>query len=156
MKYGNFCTFHAIAIAALLLLVAVSASAAAELTVSNAWMRALPASIPSGGYFTLHNPGNKPAILTGASSPACGMLMLHKTTSMNGMAGNSGMAKMEDVSEVEVPAGGTLSFSPGGYHLMCMHVTAVLKPGATVPVTFAFKDGSSLKAPFAVRNAAGK
>lgn len=156
MRYGNSNAFHAIAVATLFFLVTISASVAADLTVTNAWMRALPSSVPSGGYFTLHNPGSKPVILTGASSPACGMLTVHKTSSMGGMAGLSGMAKMEDVPGVEVPAGGTLSFSPGGCHLMCMNSSLRLKPGATVPVTLAFKDGSSLKASFAVRNAAGK
>jgi len=156
MNFGNSNVVHGIAIAALYLVVAISAFAATGLTVTNAWMRALPSSVPSGGYFTLHNSGTSPVILTGASSPACGMLMMHQTSSMDGMAGMSGMAKMEDISEVEVPAGGTLNFSPGGYHLMCMNASALLKPGASVPVTFAFKDGTSLKAAFAVRNAGGK
>jgi periplasmic copper chaperone A len=156
MRFGNFNRFHALTIAALLLLVTISASVAADLTVTNAWMRALPASVPSGGYFILHNLGNNPAVLTGASSPACGMLMLHKTSNMNGTSAMSGMARMDDVSEVEVPARGTLSFSPGGYHLMCMNASALLKPGAAIPVTLTFRDGSSLKVSFAVRNAAGK
>jgi len=156
MSFGNSNVVHVIAIAALFLVVAINAFAATGLTVTNAWMRALPSSVPSGGYFTLHNPGSTPVILTGASSPACGMLMLHKTSGMDDMSGMSGMAKMEDVTEVAVPAGGTLSFTPGGYHLMCMNASALLKPGARVPVTFAFKDGTSLKATFAVRNAAGK
>jgi periplasmic copper chaperone A len=156
MRYTNANVIYTVATAVLLFLVAISASVAADLTVTNAWMRALPASVPSGGYFTLHNPGNNPTVLTGASSPACGMLMLHKTSDMNGTSGMSGMVRMDDVSEVDVPARGTLSFSPGGYHLMCMNASALLKPGATVPVTLTFKDGSSLKALFAVRNAAGK
>ena len=156
MRFGSSNVFHTVAIAVLLLLVTISASVAADLTVTNAWMRALPASVPSGGYFTLHNLSARPAILTGASSLACGMLMLHKTSNINGTSGMSGMARMDDVSEVEVPAKGTLSFSPGGYHLMCMNASALLKPGATVPVILTFKDGSSLKSLFAVRNAAGK
>lgn len=153
MRFGNSNVFHLLAMAVLLALVTVNASSATELSVTNAWMRALPASVPSGGYFVLHNAGKTSVTLTGASSPACGMLMLHKTSSMDGM---SGMARMDDVSEAEVPAKGTLSFSPGGYHLMCMNATGLLKPGRTVPVTLAFKDGSSLKSVFTVRNAAGK
>ena len=150
MRFGNSNTFHAIAIAALFVLITISVSAAADMTVTNAWMRALPASVPSGGYFTLYNRGLKPAILTGASSPACGMLMLHKTSSTDGRS------RMNALSEVEVPAGGMLSFGPGGYHLMCMKASALLKAGATVPITLAFKDGASLMTPFRVRNAVGK
>lgn len=106
MRFGNSNVFHLLAIAALLLLVTVSASSATELSVTNAWMRALPASVPSGGYFILHNAGSTSVTLTGASSPACGMLMLHKTSSMDGMSGMSGMARMDDVAEVEVPPRG--------------------------------------------------
>ena len=137
-------------ILALALLAALPALAAAPLEVSDGWIRAMPAGIPSGGYFTLHNRSGKNATLTGASAPACGNLMLHKSE----MTG--GMSSMHHVDEVDVPAGGSIAFAPGGYHLMCMQVTSAITPGAKVPVTLLFKDGSKLTVPFEVRNAAGK
>src|SRR5262245_40812211 len=109
----------------LALLIAAPASAA-DLTVSDAWIRALPAKLPAAGYFTLTNTGKVEVALTGASSPACGMLMLHKSTQ------SGGMGSMEDVTGVAVPAGGTITFAPGGYHLMCMDPTPAIKPGAKV------------------------
>jgi copper(I)-binding protein len=78
------------------------------------------------------------------------MLMLHKSENMGGMS------SMQDVAEVDVPAGGTIKFAPGGYHLMCMDAKPVIKPGGAVLLTLTFKDGSNLTAKFAVRNAAGK
>jgi copper(I)-binding protein len=123
---------------------------AGQLTVGNAWFRALPGDLPAGGYFTLHNGSAVAASLTGAETPACGMLMLHRSTNTNGMS------KMEDVTSVSVPAGGSLSFAPGGYHLMCMGATAAMKPGGYVTVTLDFADGSKLATIFAVKNAAGK
>lgn len=131
-------------------MLAVPALAAGSLSVSGAWIRAMPAGIPSGGYFTLRNDGGKDMVLTGVSAPACGSLMLHKSE----MTG--GMSAMRHVDEVDVPAGGSIAFAPGGYHLMCMNATSAIKPGATVPVTLMFKDGSKLTTPFSVRNAAGK
>ncbi len=136
----------------ILAMLAACASAAAApppITITGAWMRALPGGLPAGGYFVLHNQGSAPLALTGASSPACGMLMLHKSDSM------SGMAKMEDITHIDVPAGGTLNFAPGGYHLMCMNPTAAMKPGGKVSVTLQFAGGASLTTPFNVRNAAG-
>ena len=124
-------------------------AAPSAVTISDAWIRALPGSTPSGGYFTLKNAGDTAVSLTGATSPACGMLMLHKSDMMGGMA------HMDMVDSVDVPAHGSLSFTPGGYHLMCMDPPAPLKPGTSVPVTLQFKGGASLTAPFAVRNAAG-
>lgn len=123
---------------------------AAGLTVSNAWFRALPNNLPAAGYFTLKNTGTKAVSLTGADSAACGMLMLHKTEHMGGMN------HMSMVDSVDVAAGGTLSFAPGGYHLMCMDPTAALKPGAAVPVALKFADGTTLKMEFPVKSATGK
>ena len=126
-----------------------AAITSALVSISDAWIRALPASVPSGGYFTLHNDGSKPITLTGAESPACGMLMLHKSEN------NGGMSGMMDMAQVAVPAGGEVRFAPGGYHLMCTEAKA-LKPGTQVPVTLQFSDGAQMTAPFSVRNAAGK
>ena len=128
------------------LIVASAAPAAAKVTVSDGWFRALPASVPSGGYFTLHNDGDKPLTLTDVESPACGMLMMHK--SVNG--------GMDHVMALDVAAGETVRFAPGGYHLMCMDTKPVLKPGAQIPVTFRFTGGQVVTANFQARNAAGK
>jgi len=106
----------------------------------------MPGDSPAGGYFTLHNSGKTPLVLTGVSSPACGMAMLHKTAKMGGMV------HMMMVDNVAVAAGGTLHFAPGGYHVMCMNPKG-LKPGTNVPVTLQFADGGKLTAPFAVRSA---
>ncbi|HEY5338127.1 MAG TPA: copper chaperone PCu(A)C, partial [Rhizomicrobium sp.] len=59
---------------------------AADITVTDGWFRALPGNIPAGGYFTVHNGGATAVTLTGAASPVCGMLMLHKTDKSGGTA----------------------------------------------------------------------
>lgn len=126
----------------------LTAAAQPTVTVSDGWMRALPGRLPAGGYFTLHNPTGKTLTLQSASSPACGMLMLHKSETM------SGMASMANVDTIDVRPGGTLEFSPGGYHLMCMNPT--LKPGDKVSVTLHFAGGANVTADFVVRGANGK
>jgi copper(I)-binding protein len=123
---------------------------AAQVEIRDAWIRALPAPAPSGGYFTMKNTGTADITLTAAKSPACGMLMLHQSKEMGGMS------SMEDVASVPVPAGGDVRFAPGGFHLMCMDPTAAIKPGASVPVTFEFSDKTEATATFAVKNAQGK
>ena len=136
--------------AALFLAVAPVSAIAAPVTVSDGWFRALPANLPSGGYFTLTNGGAAPMVLTGASSPACGALMLHESESTNGMAA------MKDVMRIPVAPGATLKFAPGGYHLMCMNPTSAMKPGASVSVTLQFADGKAVTGPFVVKNARGQ
>jgi hypothetical protein len=134
---------------ALALAMPLAAAPVARIVVSDAWIRALPGDLPAGGYFTLHNRTSKAVTLSGAASSACGMLMLHKSDSMGGMA------SMSDVSRIDVPAGGTLSFSPGGYHLMCMDPGPAIRRGNTITVELDFTDGTKTAAAFVVRGANG-
>ncbi len=134
-------------IAFCLLAFPASAGAPSGVTASKPWMRYLLPSLPAGGYLVLHNSSDTPAILTAASSPACGMLMLHESQD------SSGMAMMMAVPNVTVPAHGSVSFAPGGYHLMCMQ--PAMKVGSTVPVTLSFQDGSTLTVAMPVFGATG-
>lgn len=130
---------------------ATSAAAADNgLSLGNPWFRFIVPSVPAAGYFTLANAGHEKRVLTGASSPACGTLMMHKSTSANGED------QMIMVESVDVPAGGAVSFSPGGYHLMCMEPSKDMKIGAHVPVTLTFADGTKLKQDFPVRGISGQ
>ena len=132
-------------VALLAMLVPIAANArAADVTVSGGWFRALPTPIPSGGYFNLHNSGAKSVTLTAVKSSACGAMMMHQTTARG----------MEHVMSIVVPAGETFSFSPGGYHLMCM--ASKLKIGTSIPVTLVFQDGPAVTANFQVRDVSGR
>lgn len=91
------------------------AAAAPAVTVANPWFRYLLPSIPAGGYMTLSNATSEPIQLTGAHSSACGMTMLHKTVHKNGLD------EMLPVKSITVPSHGSFAFSPGHYHVMCMH-----------------------------------
>jgi copper(I)-binding protein len=136
--------------AALLMAGAGSAALAGGITVEKPWMRLIIKARPAAGYFTLHNGTSKTVELTGASSSACGMLMLHQSKEQNGMD------TMMHVNGIKVPAGGKLTFAPGGYHLMCMHPQSSMIVGKSVPVTLKFADGQSVTAQFPVTGPGGK
>ncbi len=136
-------------IAAAALLIAAPAHAATVI-VKDGWFRALPANLPAGGYFTAHNVGANTVSITGADSPACGMLMLHKTED------KGGTMDMMDMPAIPIPGAATVKFAPGGFHLMCTNPTAAIKPGANVPVTLIFSDGSKITTTFDVKNAKGQ
>lgn len=140
----------AILIGLLFSTVAGAASAAPALRIENPWIRALPGTVPSGGYFVLHNDGKAQVTLTGAESPACGMLMLHLSENQGGMS------SMRHVDSIDVAPGGALEFKQGSYHLMCMQPKPAIKPGAKVPVTLTFQDGAKITTDFPVRDATGK
>lgn len=138
-------------LSAVALLAALSAPAyAGQIEITGGWFRALPAGLPAGGYFTLANNGDTDIALTGAKVPACGTVMLHKSME------SGGMSRMVHVDKISVPAHGSVTFKPGGYHIMCMHPKPAMKPGATVPVTLEFEGGATATADFAVKSATGK
>jgi periplasmic copper chaperone A len=119
-------------------------------SIANPWIRFINPMTPAAGYFTVTNAGARSVVITGASSPDCGSLMLHQSRNV------SGVEQMEMVSSVTVPAHGSVTFAPGGYHLMCMSPSANVVPGRTVPVTLTFADHRTMTKPFIVRGANGR
>lgn len=127
-----------------------AAAGEAGLTLSEPWMRFVIAARPAAGYFTLENEGAEEKVLTGASSPDCGKVMIHESMTENGANA------MKMVESVTVPAHGKVAFAPGGYHLMCMKPKPEMKDAATVPMTLTFKDGGTISGDFEVRGPSGK
>jgi len=133
----------------LVFLVAMTVGArAAPFDISDAWFRSLPGKLPAGGYFTAQNNTGREVAITGASSDACGMLMIHQSSNKGGMSG------MDMMQSVKVPAGGIVKFAPGGYHLMCESPKMTI--GTKVAVLLHLSDGGTIAVGFVVRGATGK
>ncbi|WP_334040627.1 copper chaperone PCu(A)C [Burkholderia ambifaria] len=123
---------------ALLALQAPATFAASPVQADACWIRTMPATVPSSGYFTLKNDGDKPVTLTSIDTPAFGMAMIHETQT----AGST--AKMVHVDAVDVPAHGTVTFKPKSYHVMPEEPRQPVAPGAKVPFRLHFADGSTV------------
>ena len=149
LRPGPAAKAGSVALAALLAAVAMGSQPAAagesDLVFSGGYMQTTIPSVPAAGYFTLENKGEMDHELVGASSPGCGSVMLHKSEEVNGVS------TMHHVDSVPVPAHKSITFAPGGFHLMCMSPTASLKPGSSVPVTLTFKNGGTVTGDFPVR-----
>lgn len=129
-----------------------SALAMAEggVMVDNAWIReAPPGATSQAGYMTLNNHSDAARTLVSASSPAFGNVMLHRTV-MEG-----GTAKMVHQMAIEIPANGSVTFEPNGYHLMLMKPKQQLKAGDKVDIALKFKNGKTMKVTFEVRAGMG-
>src|ERR1700744_2952887 len=133
-----------------MLLMMSGAAQAAPFEITDGWFRALPGKLPAGGDFNAYNGTGRDVSIIGADSDACGMLMIHQSTSKGGMSG------MDMVDKVTVPANGPVRFEPRGYHLMCDNPNAKMKIGSKVGVLLKLSDGSSIAAGFVVKNAAGQ
>jgi len=123
------------------------AGTASSIAVDNPWFRFLLPTLPAGGYMTLRNRTDHPAILTATHSEACGKMMLHASVSENGQE------KMVGVRSIVIPAHGNFAFRPGLYHVMCMQPN--MRPGQAVAVTLEFEHLAPLTVEFRVYGATG-
>lgn len=134
-----------------LLLVGGAQAASKYFTVSitNPVFRVLPGGLPAAGYFTIHNHTSLPIVLTGARSPGCRSIMIHRSST------EGGMSRMDAVPSVTIAVEQRLSFETGGLHLMCMNPSPSMLTDRTVPVTLQFDGGHSVSTTFHLTDARG-
>jgi periplasmic copper chaperone A len=142
-----WCTLSVAALCMILNNPIAARAATGGVSITDEWLRFIVPTRPAAGYFRLDNNTDAAIELVGAASPGCGELMLHQSRNVNGTE------TMSPVKNVQIPAHGSVKFTPGGYHLMCMSPTATLSLGKSVPVTLKFADGKSLTVDFPVRGA---
>lgn len=109
------------------------ASASAQVTVSNAWVRATVAQQKATGAF-MQLTAAKDTRLVAVSTPLTGMAEVHE------MAMDNNVMKMRPLPALELPAGKAVELKPGGYHLMLMDLKKQVKAGDSVPLTLVFED----------------
>ena len=143
----------AAALAAALLVAGCGGSGAKKdqaIAVEQPWVR-LPAVAgePGAAYFRL-TAGAEGTKLVGVSSPLVRRIELHE--SMTG----GGMASMKKLKEVDFAYDGTIDFKAGGKHAMLFGINGAVKPGTTLPLTFAFDTAPPVTVNAEVRSAGGE
>ncbi len=126
-------------------------TAVADVTIANAWARTSPASAMMGAaYFDITSPVDD--ALTGVSvdMSVAMMAQIHETTMKD-----DGTMGMQEVNEIALPAGETVSLKPGGYHVMLMNLKAPLDTGSTVTLTLELKSGATVEVDAEVRESTG-
>jgi hypothetical protein len=119
---------------------AAVAAAAPPVAVTQAWSRPAAAGMTGAGFLTLINRGKAAQSVVGAESPLARRVEIHRS-SMDG-----GIMRMRAETRVAVPAGGQVTFAPGGLHLMLVGLNRSLNIGDRVPVTLALAGGGKVKA----------
>ncbi|MGB1111412.1 MAG: copper chaperone PCu(A)C [Gammaproteobacteria bacterium] len=124
-------------------MVLISLSAMAErpaahmIVVTDPYSRAMPPSIPnSGAFFGLNNFDDKDHALVKAESLIAERVELHTHIMDNGVA------RMREVKEINIPAGGSAALAPGGYHVMLIGLKRPMDMGTKLLLTLTFDDGS--------------
>ncbi len=141
-----------IAIAAAALL---AASAHAQVSVKDAWVRAtVPQQQATGAFMQLN--AAKDTRLLSVTSTVTPLVEVHE------MAMQDGVMRMRQIPALELPAGKPVELKPGGYHVMLLDLKQQVKAGDTVPLTLVFegKDGKretvEVKAPVRALNASAQ
>jgi copper(I)-binding protein len=84
-------------------------------------------------YLTIKNESAEEDTLTGVSTEAANMSMLHESKMVDGVM------IMEHIERLPIPAGGAVSLSPGALHLMLMQLAEPLKRGSATQITLHFE-----------------
>lgn len=114
------------------LLSVISFGAFAQVTVSDAWIRAtVPAQKATGAFMQLSSKTD--TRLIAVSSP-----IAH--AEIHEMAMKDNIMRMRQVPALDLPAGKTVALQPGGYHVMFFDLKSQIKEGDVVPLTLVFED----------------
>ncbi len=116
-----------------------SAVGHAEWQVKDATIRVLPPGVKNTAvYFSIENTASTDRQLVDVSTNVASNSELHAHI-MDGE-----MMRMEKQSSITVPAGETVKFKPGGYHVMVFGLDKPLSVGQQVEVTLHTQDGQTI------------
>ena len=111
-----------------------------SLELTDLWTRATPPGAPTAaGYLTITNKGSEADTLIAASSPEAANAGLHT------MEMKDGVMTMRPVDGgIEIPAGGSVTLAPDGFHIMFVTLKEPLKEGGKLPVTLTFEKAGTV------------
>ena len=129
----------------LVLATAAQAAPATKLEVARAWSRPAAAGTNGVGYLTLANRGPGTETLLSVETVVAQRVEMHQTS----MAG--GIMSMQRLDKgLIIAPGKSVTFAPGGYHLMLIGLQKALAVGDRVPATLVLASGVRIKTTFPV------
>jgi copper(I)-binding protein len=117
-------------------------------TASDVWIKAVPELMDgmamTGVFMTLENPSSEDIELIGATNTTEGLsdtpLETHEVVKND--AGE--MVMQETEGGIVIPAKGSVTLKPGGYHVMYWDLLKPIPVGSTVSLTLEFSNGTTL------------
>lgn len=119
---------------------AACADDVADPEVDNVWARPGSMGDNSAAYMDITNAGDADLTLTGASGDIAAAVEVHES-SMD----DDGMMQMQEIPELVIEAGETVSLEPGGFHIMMMNLEQDLDVGDTFQITLEFDDHDDIE-----------
>jgi len=121
-----------------LALAACTSSGTATPTVTDAWVRSNPNGM-GAAYFSITMPSDDRLISAAVDPSIAARIEVHEVIE------DAGLMRMREVDGgIALPAGESVEFRPGGYHLMLLDMPAMLEVGSTVTLTLRFATSAQL------------
>lgn len=119
-----------------------------ELSIEQPWAAPTPAGVDvSAGYLVIHNRTSSDDRLLGVTSPRAERVEVHEMT-MDGA-----VMQMRPVESPTIAAGQSLTFGPGGMHLMFNGVAEPFAEGQQIPIQLTFEHAGAIDVTLPVRAA---
>ena len=123
----------------ILLLAGCTDSAKTGIEIVDAWARAGISGDNSAVYFKVTNHDSESAEMISAMSDLAQKTELHRST-----MGSDGTMMMMHQDSISLPAGETVEFKPGDYHIMLIGLTRDLKAGDTIHLVVKLQGGREI------------
>lgn len=111
--------------------------------VSQAWTRPAAAGGNSAVYFSIENGSGEDEELLGASASVAGATEIHRSMAVEEEGdmtmGEGGVMQMRPQDSVLIPAGSSVTFEPGGLHVMLIGLGDDLAAGDQIELTLNFR-----------------
>lgn len=119
-----------------------------DLTIRGPWARASIGKARAGvAYLTIVNHGDAPERLIGVEGDVA------RRPSLHGHAMVDGIMRMRPVEAVELPAGASVRFQPGGLHIMLMGLEGPLIEGERMSLTLHFQTAGRIAVEIPIKSA---
>ncbi len=117
------------------------------LTISDYWIaESLGAQPNTAAYMTITSAAGTDDRLVAVRADFANMASLHRTVT------EDGTSRMEGLTAVIIPAGGTVTLAPGATHLMLMGLADPLEANGEAELTLVFLDAGEVTFPAPVRS----
>lgn len=114
-----------------------------DLHITNVWAR--PSNTSTGAvYLTISNQGKSADTLIGITSSVA------ENTEMHEMTMTDMVMRMRKAASVSLPAGQSVSFAPGGMHIMLIGLKRPLKEGESFNLSLELKNAGHVELPVTV------
>jgi len=105
--------------------------------VGHPWSRPASKGGTGAGFATFTNTGKDAVTLVSVKTDAAASASVHQTVETNGVF------SMRAVPTLAIAPGQTVTFAPGGYHVMFVGLKSALEPGGKLPATLTFRRGAT-------------